>query len=383
MEFSEWLRERRSEIEEMTFARIKGLPDVPPMQDPEYVLGLRAAVSLAIDFGLSGIESGGRLEDPAPAALLDQARLAARSGVDFDTVLRRYFAGCLQLSEFMVRAQEEGVLARGKDLKQALQINESVFEFLVSAVAAEYKQEVRRWHQSTEKRRVDLVGQLLAGKPVDADQLRYRLDAWHIGLVACGPGARAILQSLAGNLDRQLLLVCPDGGAIWAWLGGGRRVQISDLQRRLPRPWPDTVSLSLGESERGLAGWRLTHLQAKDAAPIARQPDRSVVRYADVPLLATAIRDDLLAQSLQRLYLDPLTTERDGGAALRNTLRAYLTADLNVTSAATMLGTSRQTVTARLRVAQERLGRPIQGCIAELAVALKLEEMNHFTFQGR
>jgi len=58
---------------------------------------------------------------------------------------------------------------------------------------------------------------------------------------------------------------------------------------------------------------------------------------------------------------------------LRKTLRAYFTTGRNITSAASALGVSRQTVGNRLRVIEEKLGRTIESCAPEIEVALRLD----------
>lgn len=93
---------------------------------------------------------------------------------------------------------------------------------------------------------------------------------------------------------------------------------------------------------------------------------KNVVRYADEALLASMMQDDLLVTSLFQLYLAPLADERDGGKALRQTLRAYFAAKGNVSSAATALQVSRKTITNRLALAEERLDRQLTSCSAEL-----------------
>jgi DNA-binding PucR family transcriptional regulator len=85
--------------------------------------------------------------------------------------------------------------------------------------------------------------------------------------------------------------------------------------------------------------------------------------------------DDLLTTSLRRLYLAPLSDERDGGAVLRETLRAYFAADRNGASAAAALRVTRQTVNNRLRVIEERLERPLSACATELEAALRLDDL--------
>jgi DNA-binding PucR family transcriptional regulator len=139
---------------------------------------------------------------------------------------------------------------------------------------------------------------------------------------------------------------------------------------------PPGVSLAIGEPGESLSGWRLTHQQARAALPIALRSPEGLVRYADVALLASTLQDDLLSTSLRQLYLVPLEQERDGGETLRETLRAYFAAERNVSSAAAALGVSRQAVNSRLRTIEEKLGRPLGGCAAELETALSMEQVN-------
>jgi DNA-binding PucR family transcriptional regulator len=56
----------------------------------------------------------------------------------------------------------------------------------------------------------------------------------------------------------------------------------------------------------------------------------------------------------------------------RRTLRAYFAAERNVSSAAAALGVRRQTITSRLHVIEERLGRSLGVYATELDAALRL-----------
>ncbi len=134
--------------------------------------------------------------------------------------------------------------------------------------------------------------------------------------------------------------------------------------------------MAIGEPAAGLAGWRLTHRQARAALAVAVRGRRPVVRYADVAILATVLRDDLLAGSLRRLYLEPLEDRRDRGETLRRTLRAWFAAGRNVSMAAAALGVSRQAVARRLRAAEERIGRPLDACDLELDAALRFAALD-------
>jgi DNA-binding PucR family transcriptional regulator len=109
---------------------------------------------------------------------------------------------------------------------------------------------------------------------------------------------------------------------------------------------------------------------------VAWRSPHTVVRYADVALLAAMLQDDLLADSLRQLYLTPLEDERDGGAALRETLRAYLATGSSISSAAMKLKVNRRTVRNRLVKVEEKVGRPLHTALADLETALRLQEFD-------
>jgi PucR C-terminal helix-turn-helix domain/GGDEF-like domain len=369
------LRSRCGEIEQTMLARVYAVSDPAAVNDPEYVAGLKDAVSTALDYGLSAIEWGEARSSSVPPALLAQARQAARNGVSLDTVLRRYFAGYTLLGDFVV--QEANCEPLGVDAIHRLGRDQAAsFDRLLGAVTAEYARESEDRLGSAEERRVERVRRLLAGHLLDTSQLGYELDAWHLGVLVSGPGAAEAIRDFATALDRYLLLIRGGEGKTWAWLGGRHRVDPTEIERLISSNWPTPTALAVGEPAHGLAGWRLTHRQAQAAMPIALRSPRKLVRYVDVALPASMLQDDLLATSLRQLYLAPLSAERDGGKTLRKTLRAYISAERNLTSAASALGVSRRTIANRLRSIETKLERPLNVAMGDVEAALRLHDLD-------
>ncbi len=373
---TERLQRRRPEIEETILARVYSVSDPTEAGDPEYVAGLRAAVSAAIDYGLSAVSETGRLVAPIPPVLLAQARHAARSGVSLDTVLRRYFAGYTLLGEFVMQEAEAERQLEAEEIHRLSKAQAVIFDQLVVGVTDAYRHEVEGRLHSVERDQVKRVKGLMAGELVDSAELGYELDGHHLGVVAAGPGASRTTRALATALDRRLLLVSRGEGILWGWLGGHRRLAATEVLQLASRSLPAEVSLAVGESTQGVTGWRLTHRQAVAALPVALRGSHRLVRYADVALLASALQDDVLAASLRDIYLIPLEEGRgDGGTDLRDTLTAYFKAGRNASSAASALGLNRKTVSVRLREIEERIGRSLEECPADLEVALKLRDL--------
>lgn len=370
------LRARRVEIEQAIHARVSAVSDPGgDVEDVEYATGLKSAVSAALGYGIDCIEGGASDLGTVPEELSMQARHAARNGISVDTVLRRYFVGYTLLGDFVIEVAEDDALSHGSGLQQVLRDKAVLLDHLVVIVSEEHSRELRGRARTTAQRRAENVRRLLRGELIDLAELHYELDAWHVGAIAAGPGAAELLRELANAGDRRLLTVPARQGVIWGWLGGRRRVTTEHMAELAKAALQAETSLALGEPAHALDGWRLTHRQASSALPIAQRRAGRLVRYADVALLASVLRDEVLARSLEEIYLAPLTRGQTDGAALRQTLRAYFEAGRNVASAAAAMGLSRQTVHSRLHVVEERVGRTLDSCAAELETALELSDL--------
>lgn len=369
------LQARRSEIEQTALTRVYAIADPSEIDDPEYLQGLRAAVAAALDYGFDAIEGGESSQGPIPAVLLEQAGQAARNGIGLDTVLRRYLAGYTLFSDFLLQEAEEGGRPQRLVLREVQRSQAVLFDPLIAAVAEAYEREAEARSRPREQRRIAQVKKLLAGDLINPAELAYELDGWHLALVIDGAGGVQWLREAAGSLDRRLLAVGPGETTVWAWLGGRQRLDSAELAALASQGLTTEVALAVGEPGRRLAGWRLSHRQASAALPIAlRRPGRAV-RYAEVGILASTLRDETLVTSLRELYLAPLEDERDGGAVARQTLRAYFAAQRNVSSTASALGVTRRTVANRLRSIEGRLGRPLATAASDLEAALRLQEL--------
>jgi hypothetical protein len=376
VELQQRLKDRLPEIKQVALTRLYAVSEPHRPPEPEYMEGLHAALSAALHHFLEAIELGEERTPPPPAVVLMQARAAARWNITLDTVLRRCFAGYTLFGDFLMQEAEAGGRLRGPGLNAVLRDQAAVFDRLVASVTEEYGREARPSAMSSAECQTRRVERLLVGELVDTSRFNYEFAGCHLGAIGKGPTALAALCELASALDRASMLVesPEEEETVWAWFGGLRPLDPATLNEAL-RNLPSSVVIALGEGGEGLTGWRKTHRQARAALSVALCGAESVTRYGDVAVLSSALRDDLLASSLQEIFLAPLEAERDGGEALRATLSAYFAAERNVSSAAAALGVNRHTVTSRLRAIEERIGRPLGGCVAEIEVALRLPRL--------
>lgn len=366
------LLERRAELEETALVKIHAVFKSAQNLDPEYVAGMRAAVSDGLDYGLTAVEHRQRRPLPIPATLLSQARLAAFSGVSLATVLQQHLAIYTLLGDFILQEASCVKPLKISEVHNFMREQAILFDGLIPAVTEEYSVATAARPESTSARRAEHIRHLLAGGFPDPSELSYELETWHLGVVAVGPIGQ-VLSHLAKELDRRILVVQGNEGRIWAWFGGRDKLDPREFEYTALPHWPRGASLAIGEPARGLAGWRLTHRQALAILPILLKGSNSILCYADHALLASMARDDLLVHSLHQIFLAPLANERDGGRRLRQTLRAYFAARGHVSSAAAALKVSRKTVSNHLATVEKHLGRPLPSCASELEAALRLE----------
>jgi PucR C-terminal helix-turn-helix domain len=376
------LQVRMPEIEQATLVRISAVSEPEANAEPEYLHGLREVVRAALEFGLEALLRCEEIVPPFPTTLLAQARLAARAGVSLDTVMRRYIAGYTVLGDYVIEQAEGDRRLDRADLRDLLRRQATLLDRLLEVIGEEYARERGGRPIGSEERMADRVRSLLAGELVDTADLRYEFDLRHLGILAQGPQAATAIREVAAPLDCQLLVVRREEAITWAWLGSRRGISPDEVRRAAAGGWPAGNLLALGEPSDGLEGWRLSHRQARAALTIAKRSDQNFVRYADVALLASVLKDDLLLTSLRELYLEPLRNDRDGGERARQTLRAYYAAHRNISSAASALGVNRHTVASRLRSIEDRIGRSIDVCATELEAALQVDEIDLHSHVG-
>ncbi len=380
-EIAEGLRARRVGIEQTILGRIGATSNPTEKAPAEYLMAQRAALAAIVEYGLAGVEQGARWESQIPSAVVTQARCAARLGVPHETVLRHCVAVHTQLEDHvMEEAERVGLPGHGAALRGIHTTQGLMLGHLIAAIADAYAQEERRAQSSPEQRRAERVRRVLAGERIDAVELGYELDVWHLGLIATGGGAVQVVRDLA-RLARSSLCVPIGERTAWAWLGGPRKLTVADVHRGFsatgsPAGGSRDASLAVGEPGEGVEGFRRTHRQAQAALSVALCRPQPFTRYADVALLTPWVNDADPAGSLVDVYLAPLYQARNG-ATLRATLRAYVDAGRNVKAAAAALGVDRGTVAKRLNTIESLyLGHPLDQRMAELEVALCLEELH-------
>jgi hypothetical protein len=372
------LRARHREIDQAIYNRIQeAVPDTVGGQDPSYQAGMQAAIDAVLSYSLDVIEHGPGWSGPIPAEAAAQARRSARAGVGLGTVLRRYVAGHGRLGEFVAEeAARIGLVSDAPELQHINRTHDALLGYFAAAIEHEHDQERQQVMQSPEQRRVELVRGLLDdknGARADFVDLGYQIDAWHVGVIAVGTSARAVLESL--KADRQLMSVPRGEETLWAWLGGQRRLTDAETERLGLENEAAGVSLAIGEPARGINGWRRTHREAQQALDVAQLARQTRARYRDVALLVPWVEDPERGRALVELYLSPLDSQKDGGVTLRQTLRVYLDAERNASSAARTLGVDRRTLTHRLAAIETCVGYRLDSRKADLEVALRLYDL--------
>lgn len=365
---------RHCEIRKAIFVRVQTIGPDEKSFDVEYLDGIKGAIDNAIDHTIREslvIDEG---TARAPDEVFAQTRVAARRGVPLEVVLRRYHAGHTLLGDFVAEEAERMGISPAL-LRVVLRSVAMVTEEVLAQIGEAYRDEVQSTQPiSGERRRAERVRRLLGGELVDSSGLEYDLDRWHVGVAARGLVSHEPLLRLARDLNSSRLAISDDG-LDSLWFGWTERPDLDRFTMALSSRNAEGATLGVGEPATGLVGWRLTHGQARAALAVASRTGETTCRYINVPLVASALQDELLSTSLQHLYVDPLNADRNGGAVLRETLRVFLDADHNVTSTAAILGVSRNTVTNRLRAAEDRIGHLKPSRAGDLALALRLHEL--------
>jgi DNA-binding PucR family transcriptional regulator len=360
--------------------------------DPESAETNRASTEASLRAVAAIIEQGADPQDiELPPQTVAYARAAVQRGVPLTALLRTYRLQHAVLWDILLpliaeRAEDRCELAEATALASAIMFA-YVDEALVLAEQA-YSAERERWARSAAATQADTIDAILAGRPVDARQasrrLRYELEREHVGVFAwleaapedADPAAAleaavaqvAVAASAASTLVRPLGLL-----ATSAWLSAAAPDALDDA--RLDIAAAPGVRVALGEPGSGAAGFRRTHEQAVHARRVATLAGRSpgsVTRYGRVALAALATADADQAAAFVRDELGKLAADDDTSRRLAATVRVYLDEHCSRSRAAKRLGLHENTISYRVRQAEEILGRSVEQDTLDLHVALAL-----------
>jgi hypothetical protein len=366
------LRARREEIAQGIYEHIQAcVPHPVSDANPVYQEALRATIAAIVDYIIDGLVAG-RWTRPMPDVAAAQARRAAYSGVSLGMVLRRYVAAHSRFGEYVREEAARQGLSRD-ELHYLRRRQEALLERLTAAIEHEYNKD----HESPAVRRAGIVRRTLRSQEVSSAELaelEYEIvAAWHIGMIAVGSQASQAVETIRRGLRCELLAVPSGDEALWAWFGTRGRVPAKALSAHLPGHF--RVRSAIGEPRHGRDGLLRTHAEALAAWPVAMKRGEPAVYAADVTLDAALLANDVLAKLHHETFLAPLESLRVGGHTARETLRAYFSCAGSIASAGAKLEVTPRTVENRLQAIARTLDRPLYTCLAELEVALQLEEL--------
>lgn len=374
------------------------LPDVdadPELRSSTYA-STDGVLRLIVDLSRSNLPPSQAV--PPPAAI-DYAREFVRRGLPLDSLLRAYQIGhATFFRRWCEKAHAE--IRRPEELVEAIELAANwtfdYIETLSGGLVRRYGEERERWVRSAAAVRTQVVDSVLAGEPVDvaasSQRLGYELDrnheafaVWRDAWAEGGEQAFAMLEraalELVGSLGASAPLLVPRARlCLVGWVGwrGDRKFQ--DEPVRLDRQAFPEVLAAFGSPGHGVPGFSRSHreaLYARKVAQLTRRRAGSVTTYDDVALAALASADVEQARGFVASELGPLGAHDDNARRLSATLRVYLEENMSPLRASQRLGVHENTISNRIRAAQELLPHPIEQRSPELLVALRLIRLTH------
>ena len=316
----------------------------------------------------------------------DVARDFVRRGLDLTTLLESIrIGGAVSASAFIRGAMEliESPEQRAEEIERLSQVFFGSLEHFSSQMSEAYRLESTRWLVTQSAERLGVVNALLSGRSTGrrsaSEVLKYDLDARHIAVVAWSDGADMDAQGTLGRLVVEELRACGAAGSIvvpvgvsatWGWGA------VPDRAVAIAGPVPPAgISIASGQAHVGEAGFRRSHREAKDVEHLLRLAAPSVprtLRYADVELAAMLSANLENAQHFVRRHLGQLAVDDERLDSLRTTLWLYLENERSVATVARIQFVARNTVTYRVKQAEQLIGRQISDARLDVHTALLL-----------
>lgn len=334
--------------------------------------------------------------DPAhllvvPPEAIEYARTYVQRGISLAVLLRAYRLGQEYLwDEWLLRAMNRRIADRETLAEAVERVSTWLFDYIdkiCDELVDEYGTASERWTRGAAAVRAETAREIIAGNSTDdtsaSARLGYELRRHHVGLVLWWDDTSSFdapvpLEDAMSPLIRELgsgqPLIIPAGtGILWAWCGG--TVGPAPVQALERCRLEEGLRVAVGRPASGREGFRRTHLEAREAARIARlgfRPASGVTTYASVELISLLTTDLERARVFVRSELGALAANDEPTERLRETLYVFLDEGMSRPRAATRLHVHQNTVSYRVSRALDLLDAPVEERRTSLVAALAL-----------
>ncbi|BBX65521.1 hypothetical protein MSAS_46950 [Mycobacterium saskatchewanense] len=372
------LRDRhRPMVEEMLQRMRVDIPAFFSSDDPDFVTLYTASCYAHLGLMLDQMTSDRVIPEALPTAAVEETRAVAQWGISLEALIQTYRTGHSVIWEHTMDVAEQTIdesTVRSQVLKLSSRYLFAYFDRMIVLVTEVYEGERLSLFRESDRRRRQMVRDLLDGLPIDQSKLPYRLTDTHMAAISIGEGSEGVIRRLAARSGLSCLTVRGPTQSVWAWIGGKNLRDVA-TQKAVVAAVPSTTFVAFGEVGEGLEGFRISHREAREAYRIGRQLGSRTLQYADVALLSLTSHDATLAREFIQRELGFLAEDDQRAEELRTTVRAYFDAGHNASATANRLSLNDRTVGYRLRTVEEKLGRPLLSRRDELSVALRLHEL--------
>lgn len=356
---------------------------VPDLPTSEIRLNLE---TLILDVFMS---TSSRKSEPLTLKLIpSMARQAARREVPFSNVAKNMRANQIVWINNFFAASTSKVFAPST-VQWLVSSGARVVDELIEHFVLCYLDERQLLMESQIARRRALVEKLIDKtvtlQPLDLKQIKndhdLDLSHYHIGIIISdldiqhSAGLGKLQRNLQGAITGATpLVISATQHVTWAWISTPHPPTSAQLKRL-----EETLGLlsgtycALGEPARGPAGFRRTHIQARDASSVATTSSiKGITRWADHVLTILVGQDLEKAAWYVDSVLGPLAEKSQKAASYRHTLGAYLQSGNSLLHGAEALGIHRNTLVYRLQQIEILLDYPIKQRELEIRCALLL-----------
>ena len=337
--------------------------------------------------------------DPRVVELSPSALAVGRSGVrrqaSFAALMRFYRLGQEVVLRWIVARIMEASCHpadRVAALDLAVQWIFAYVDVVLTQAEQAYEAEHEAWVRGAAAARAAAIHDVLTGAETNqsraSTRLGHELGRSHVALIAwtdAVPGRADAQQVLADAIAAVCAafgvegpLLHPSAGlSATAWLSRKQPFTSAELENVSTnlQELAHGVRLAIGEPGRALDGFRRSYREAEHARRVAALVGDSagqVVRFQKIAVAALGTVDRDLARTFVSRVLGPLAADDEATFRVAMTLSAFLDENRSRIRAAERLMVHPNTVSYRVRQAEEILGRPIDVDSLDLQVALTI-----------